>query len=196
MHRDRPAVAAQLTYAGLEGQFGGLAMGPVLVLSSVRRSSRAARVPLALLLAGTALAALLLPAPTASAVTYGKIVSSPTKTAPWALSLWLGPKAKGPSAFRCTATAIAPQVVVTAAHCVQEKGFYYVVVGASRLGKGRRVAVEALADHPGYRPSRFRADIAVLRPLLPLDLTTYAVPATAALAARAKAGREQSLRPF
>src|SRR3954464_4050109 len=102
-------------------------MGLVFVHStSVRRRPR--RLPallLAALVAVGGLAVVAVPAAPASAVTYGKVVASPATSAPWALSLWRGARAKGAISFRCTATAIAPQVVVTAAHCVQDKGFYY-----------------------------------------------------------------------
>nr|WP_269205131.1 trypsin-like serine protease [Motilibacter aurantiacus] len=133
------------------------------------------------------------PAAPASAVTYGTTVRSPVKTAPWALSLWRGARSTGPVRFLCTATAVAPQVVVTAAHCVQQKGFFYVEVGAGRLGAGKRVPVEAVTDHPRYRSERFRYDIAVLRPLLPLALPSYATAGTASLARSVKAGRQPSL---
>ncbi|NHC12908.1 S1 family peptidase [Motilibacter deserti] len=165
---------------------------------SVRASSvrSVRRRGLALLLAPlTALALLpvLGPAAPASAVTYGTVVGSPGTSAPWALSLWRGAKATGAVRFLCTATAIAPQVVVTAAHCVQQKGFFYVETDAKRLGQGERVPVEAITDHPGYRSGRFRDDIAVLRPLLPLDLPSYATAGSAALARSVKAGRQLSL---
>lgn len=123
----------------------------------------------------------LVAAPAARAITYGKPVPSPTRSAPWALSVWWSPNASIAPEFICSATAIAAQEVVTAAHCVQRPGLTFVEVGASELGNGRRVAIEAAVRNPLYRDNRYTADIAVMRPLQPLGLRVYAHLGTATI---------------
>src|ERR1700749_3119136 len=55
----------------------------------------------------------------------------------------------------CTGVAIAPRVVLTAAHCLASAGDTLVALRVD--GKTTPVAVAAVARHPGYDPGAPRA---------------------------------------
>lgn len=145
---------------------------------------------LAMLLGGLADAA------PASAITYGTPVPAPQRSAPWAVSLWWTPNAAVAPAFVCSATAVGPREVVTAAHCLQPTGFTSVEVGATTLGAGRRVAIESALRNPSYRDSRYAADVAVLRPLHSLALRAYAHLGSASLDRAVRSSRPPALGLF
>ena len=111
-------------------------------------------------------------------VAGGDPVLDAATTAPWVLSLWHSRSGSFPD-FICTGTVVSPDVIVTASHCVQERGYYYVYLGANELGKGTRVSVEAIVSNRNYSEKTFRNDIALLRPLHPITLPAYPRVATA-----------------
>ncbi len=113
----------------------------------------------------------------AAAVTYGTSVASPSQSVPWVLSLYRADHAGDQASFTCTATALSSRQVLTAAHCVTdvtERPFYFVKVGADRLTGGTLVPVEAVVVDRRYTNARTTHDIALLRPLTPLRLRSYA----------------------
>lgn len=128
-------------------------------------------------------------------VANGSAVSHPARTVPWALSLWLEERTSdgtgtGTLQFLCTATAIRPRVLLTAAHCTRESGFLYVGVGADVLNRPTRmIPVEAIGANTRYRDSAFHDDIALLRPMRSLALPSYAHLAPSSVARDARAGR-------
>lgn len=67
-------------------------------------------------------------------------------------------------AIDCTATLIAPRVVITAAHCLgfDPPNVYDVFFGASVEQGGTTIAVVGGRAHPDYDPATFAHDIAVL----------------------------------
>lgn len=126
----------------------------------------------------------------ASAVTYGATVNAPSRTVPWVLSLFYsGSSDAADPRFVCTATALSTREVLTAAHCVQDSGFYFVRVGADRLTDGRLIAVDAVLDHRGYGDRVNLNDVATLRTLWPMDLKAYPRPASAALVSKVNGKR-------
>ncbi len=83
----------------------------------------------------------------------------------------------------CTGTALAPDLVLTAAHCVTGKLTYSV----KTFQTGQPVAVHGIAVHPqfnatSYAASRATADVALIK--LAAPLTELVMPATLAPARR------------
>jgi hypothetical protein len=70
----------------------------------------------------------------------------------------------------CTGTLVAPNVVVTAAHCLPDCA-QQIFIGedVERPRDGRVIAVRAAVAHPGYRPPDPTDDIAVLILAEPVD---------------------------
>lgn len=140
-------------------------------VSSRRVTHQLAAIGALLCLVGTLTTAIASPA---TAVTNGSTVASPTRSVPWVLSLYRADTDTDRASFICTATALSARQVLTAAHCVVGSGFFFVKVGADRLSGGTLIPVEAIVGDRLYRSTRTTHDVAVLRPLSPLGLRSYA----------------------
>ena len=127
---------------------------------------------------------IVVPAGSAGAVAYGRWIDEPSRTVPWVLPIFHSDRPWGSATAVCSATAVGPQVLVTAAACVDEPGFYYVDLHGDRLNSGRRFAIEAVLPHPRYRPSSHLHDVALLRTLRPLTLHRFAKLAPPAVTRR------------
>jgi trypsin len=120
----------------------------------------------------------------ASAVAWGTLVATPATSVPWVLPLYKTDGPYPPGKAVCTVTAIAPQVVVTAAACMAAPGFYSVGVAGNRLSQGSLIQVEAVMPDPQFSATTHLHDLAVLRPLRPLGLSSYARVAPASVTRR------------
>ncbi len=129
----------------------------------------------------------------ASAVTFGSNVVRPSATVPWAVSVYWSPDAGTAPQFICSATALSAREVMTAAHCVQDRGFYFVKIGADVLSRGRLVPLEAVRENPGYGARQLVNDVAIVRPLYGLGLRSYPRLASAALATAVRSRRPPAL---
>lgn len=139
-----------------------------------------------LLTIASTLAALALPA-SASAVVGGKAV--PSGAYPYVVAIG---DSKGPE---CGGTLIEPNVVLTAAHCVDgvvgEPGDLRVLVGSSRISgtAGHLMRVTAFYVHPKYSARSLRYDAALLVLDQPvsgvrtLPMTTASLPAGSTVSA-------------
>jgi trypsin len=111
---------------------------------------------------------------------------------------------QGKGGFACTGTVVAPRVILTAAHCVEDlergsftpAGNYAVATGTTTLGQALRENVFRVVDthvFPGFDPGNLRGDAGILvldrptaAPVIPLagpaDAAFYAGGATVQLA--------------
>lgn len=115
----------------------------------------------------------------AKPVVVGGTVASTTE-APWAIAL-NNTQSMSSSGRYCGAALVAPDKIVTAAHCIDEAvSTYYAVQGRANLEDdtvGRVSAISKAWVHPGYNTKDHRYDVAVLTlakpfigvPVLPLE---------------------------
>ena len=69
----------------------------------------------------------------AKAVVFGEEVPEASVTAPWVASIWYTKNISEQAQFICTGSLIREDIVITAAHCTFDKGFYWVKLGADTL---------------------------------------------------------------
>jgi hypothetical protein len=136
------------------------------------------------------------------AITHGSVIARPATTVPYALPLLHVPASGAGQAVRnaydflCTATAVSPYQLVTAAHCATPGGLYYVLVGGNTFGTGKPVPVTAVRYRADYNPDAITHDIAVMRTLLPMHLPSYPKIGTRAMATGLASYRKQTLRTY
>jgi secreted trypsin-like serine protease len=95
----------------------------------------------------------------------------------------------------CTGTALARDLVLTAAHCVSARHDYSV----KTFQTGQTVGIRSIVRHPGFNPaayaaSRATADLALIKLVLPLS--EQIVPAALAPARRVAVGETLTIAGF
>lgn len=90
----------------------------------------------------------------ALAVVNGQQVPDPKADAPYVVSIWNSDTGDSKDAsFECTGTLIAPQIVLTAAHCTTLATPYFVKVGATALRDNTAfIAVSGVWQSDRYKP--------------------------------------------
>ena len=110
----------------------------------------------------------------AQAIVSGAYVINPPSESPWAISLWVDQDNDEGPTFICSGTLISSQLILTAAHCFQGiKGEFFIEVGATTLGTGKKIGIDAYWVSPRYNRSSIVNDVAVGHLLLPHELKVY-----------------------
>jgi chymotrypsin len=108
------------------------------------------------------------------AIVSGAYVINPPIESPWAISLWVDQENEKGPIFICSGTLISSQLILTAGHCFQGiQGEFFVEVGATTLGTGKKIGVDAYWVSPRYNKSSIINDVAVGHLLLPHELKVY-----------------------
>ena len=68
-----------------------------------------------------------------SAITFGREVTNGSTSYPSVVSIWMAEDAEDDARLQCSGTLITNRIVLTAAHCVNSTGLYFVQYGADQL---------------------------------------------------------------
>lgn len=107
----------------------------------------------------------------ASAVTFGGEIIDASVSKPWVVSIWYAKTTDADSVPICTGSLIAPDVVLTAAHCVLSTGYFYVQTHADTLVKStyKFHEVNSSWKSPRYSAKRLINDFGLLKLTEPIE---------------------------
>lgn len=156
---------------------------------SLRR--RGAAASLKLLLTLSLLAGLLIAPfaqPQAKAVVFGEEVPEASTTAPWVASIWYTKNISEKAQFICTGSLIRADIIITAAHCTFDKGFYWVKLGADTLDSDEPLLeVSGTWRDTRYSKKTITNDLGILKLTRPVtDVRPIAIPTQSQLSKVAK----------
>jgi secreted trypsin-like serine protease len=102
----------------------------------------------------------------AKAIVFGEEIIDSSTTYPWVASIWhAGPDDEYYIPI-CTGSLIAPDVVLTAAHCIFKRGTYYVQMGSDTLDGDNDFTfyeIDAVWKNPRYSKKTLINDVGLLK---------------------------------
>ena len=141
------------------------------------------------LIAAVAIVALAAFADRSDAVVFGSEVADAGISAPWVASIWYSDDARGTPEFVCTGSLIANDIILTAAHCTYDKGFYWVRLKSDTLESDEPLRkVSGVWRHARYSTKTGQNDLGLLRLRTPVeDVKPMVLPTSAEIAKVTKA---------
>lgn len=96
-------------------------------------------------------------------VTYGDEIVDASVSKPWVASIWFAKDLDSLLDFSCSGSLIEPQIVLTAAHCVDGYGIYYVQLKSNTLeGDSTLIQVDSTWKSPRYNNRNVQNDLGLL----------------------------------
>ena len=99
----------------------------------------------------------------AKAITFGEEIISASSEFPSVVSIWYTTSTSEEPFFYCTGTLIEYDIVLTAAHCVEEVGVYYIKYGANLRKDSFLRPVSATWKSPNYSSDQLVGDVGLLK---------------------------------
>ena len=117
------------------------------------------------------------------AVVFGEEVPEASQTAPWVASIWYTKNIKEKARFICTGSLISSDIIITAAHCTFDQGFYWVKLGADTLDSDEPLLeVSGTWRDTRYSKKTITNDLGLLKLTRPVtDVRPIAIPTQAQL---------------
>lgn len=121
---------------------------------------------------------LLLGQQAAKAVVFGTEMTDASQKAPWVAAIWYAESADETPEFICSGSLITRDVVITAAHCAFDKGFYWVRLKSDTLKSEEPLReVAAVWRHERYNKKTTQNDLGLLKLTDPVtDIKPIAIP--------------------
>ena len=117
----------------------------------------------------------------AKAVVFGEEVPEASTTAPWVASIWYTKNISQKAEFICTGSLIRADIIITAAHCTFDKGFYWVKLGSDTLDSDAPLLeVSGTWRDTRYSKKTITNDLGLLKLTRPVtDVKPVAIPTPA-----------------
>ena len=106
----------------------------------------------------------------AHAVVFGTEITNASQVAPWVASIWYSESADATPEFICTGSLISADIILTAAHCSFDTGFYWVKMKADTLdGPEPLLEVAGVWRHERYSDKTTQNDMGLLKLTKPVQ---------------------------
>ena len=124
----------------------------------------------------------------AKAVVFGEEVPEASSTAPWVASIWYTKNISQRAEFICTGSLIRADIIITAAHCTFDKGFYWVKLGSDTLDSDAPLLeVSGTWRDTRYSKKTITNDLGLLKLTKPVyGITPVSIPTAAQISKIAK----------